>query len=392
MIPYGKHHIDEEDIAAVVDVLRNKPITQGPTVDLFERAVADYVGAKHGVAVSSGTAALHLAALAAGLGPGTTLITSPITFVASANAGLYAGGKVTFADIDCETINMSPTALDKALNSNPHTKVVVPVHFGGLTCEMPTIKALADKAGAAVIEDAAHALGASYPDGRRVGCCAYSLMTIFSFHPVKAIAAGEGGMIMTNDDAVYRRLLRLRSHGINKLDDPFQINDQAYTEGVKNPWYYEMQELGFHYRITDIQCALGISQLNKLDNFIVRRQMLARRYDDAFRNHEFCFPAQSIGRDRSAHHLYVLKIKFDALSVSRSTFMANLKSEGIGSQVHYIPVPLHPVYRNLGADPAKSPNSLHYYDEALSIPLFVDLSDTDQQHVIQTIGNLVRPK
>lgn len=211
MIPYGKHHIDEDDIAAVVDVLRSGVLTQGPAVEAFERAIADYVGAKHAIAVSSGTAALHLAALAAGVAPGTTLITSPITFVASANAGLYAGGRVVFADIDPETINMSPAALEVALADNPDTKAVVPVHFAGLPCDMPAIKSLADKAGAAVIEDAAHALGATYPDGRRVGCCSHSLMTIFSFHPVKAIAAGEGGMITTNDDAVYRRLLRLRS-------------------------------------------------------------------------------------------------------------------------------------------------------------------------------------
>lgn len=392
MIPYGKHHIDEDDIQAVVDVLRSGLLTQGPAVESFEHAVADYVGAKYAVAVSSGTAALHLAALAAGVGPGTTLVTSPITFVASANAGLYAGGKVAFADIDPDTINISSAALASVLAANPNTKAVVPVHFAGLPCDMPAIKALADKAGAAVIEDAAHALGASYPDGRRVGCCAHSLMTIFSFHPVKAIAAGEGGMIMTNDDAVYRRLLRLRSHGINKLDDPFLMNEQAYTDGVQNPWYYEMQELGFHYRITDIQCALGASQLGKLADFVNRRRTLVKHYDEAFRNLEFCHPVQLTGREASAHHLYVLRVKFDALSVSRSAFMANLRAQGIGSQVHYIPVPLQPVYRTFGADPAENPNALLYYSEALSIPLFVDLSDTEQQHVIRTIGNLVRPK
>ncbi len=392
MIPYGKHHIDEDDIAAVVDVLRSGLLTQGPAVESFERAIAEYVGAKHAVAVSSGTAALHLAALAAGVGPGTTLITTPITFVASANAGLYAGGKVAFADIDPDTINMSPAALAETLAANPDTKAIVPVHFAGLPCDMPAIKSLADKAGAAVIEDGAHALGARYPDGQRVGCCAHSLMTIFSFHPVKAIAAGEGGMITTNDDAVYRRLLRLRSHGINKLDDPFVLEDQAFTEGVQNPWYYEMQELGFHYRITDIQCALGLSQLGKLESFLARRRSLVKRYDEAFSGMTYCRPAQTVGRDESAHHLYVLRIDFDGLATARPAFMASLRAQGIGSQVHYIPVTSHPVYRTLGVDPAACANAARYYGEALSIPLFVDLADAEQQQVIQAITSLVRPK
>ncbi|TVT68243.1 MAG: UDP-4-amino-4,6-dideoxy-N-acetyl-beta-L-altrosamine transaminase [Denitromonas halophila] len=392
MIPYGKHHIEEDDIAAVVDVLRSGLLTQGPAVESFERAIADYVGAKHAVAVSSGTAALHLAALAAGVGPGTTLITTPITFVASANAGLYAGGKVAFADIDPDTINMSPAALEASLAANPDTKAIVPVHFAGLPCDMPAIKSLADKAGAAVIEDAAHALGATYPDGTRVGCCANSLMTIFSFHPVKAIAAGEGGMIMTNDDAVYRRLIRLRSHGINKLDDPLLLKDQAYADGIQNPWYYEMQELGFHYRITDIQCALGLSQLGKLDAFLDRRRALVGRYDAAFGGNAYCRPAQARGRDASAHHLYVLRVRFDDLATTRSAFMASLRAQGVGSQVHYIPVPSHPVYRALGADPAACPNATSYYSQALSIPLFVDLTDAEQRRVIETITNLVSPK
>lgn len=392
MIPYGKHHIDEDDIAAVVDVLRSGLLTQGPAVESFERAIAEYVGAKHAVAVSSGTAALHLAALAAGVGPGTTLITTPITFVASANAGLYAGGKVAFADIDPDTINMSPAALAETLAANPDTKAIVPVHFAGLPCDMPAIKSLADKAGAAVIEDGAHALGARYPDGQRVGCCAHSLMTIFSFHPVKAIAAGEGGMITTNDDAVYRRLLRLRSHGINKLDDPFVLEDQAFTEGVQNPWYYEMQELGFHYRITDIQCALGLSQLGKLESFLARRRSLVKRYDEAFSGMTYCRPAQTVGRDESAHHLYVLRIDFDGLATARPAFMASLRAQGIGSQVHYIPVTSHPVYRTQGVDPAACANAARYYGEALSIPLFVDLADAEQQKVIEAITSLVRPK
>ncbi|RTY34220.1 UDP-4-amino-4,6-dideoxy-N-acetyl-beta-L-altrosamine transaminase [Chlorobium phaeovibrioides] len=382
MIPYGKHHIDEDDIQAVVNVLRSGVLTQGPTVQAFEQAIAEYVGARYAIAVSSGTAALHLAALAAGVGPGTSLITSSITFVASANAALYAGGKVVFADIDPDTVNMSAVALQEALLNNPDTRAVIPVHFAGLPCDMKAIKQVADRAGVSVIEDAAHALGAQYPDGQRVGSCAYSLMTIFSFHPVKAIAAGEGGMITTNDDSVYRKLLRLRSHGINKLDDPLQLPEQGQKNGVQYPWYYEMQELGFHYRITDIQCALAHSQLKKLDRFIARRRVLAKRYDEAFASMTRCRPAQSAGRDQSGHHLYVLRINYAAVGLSRSQLMHELRSQGIGTQVHYIPVPAQPYYRRLGHKPEDFPVALHYYEEALSIPLFYDLSDEQQEKII----------
>ena len=337
MIPYGKHHIDEEDIQAVVNVLRSGILTQGPVIEAFEQAIAGYVGARYAVAISSATAALHLAAIVAGVGPKKTLITSPITFVASANAGLYAGGEVAFADIDPATVNMSPASLKLTLESNQNTKAVVPVHFAGLPCDMPAIKKLADDAGAVVIEDAAHALGASYPDGRPVGCCAHSLMTIFSFHPVKAIAAGEGGMITTNDEQVYRKLLRLRSHGINKLGDPLIEIAQSQSNGQLNPWYYEMQELGFHYRITDIQSALVLSQFGKLDQFIMRRRELVKRYDAAFNSMKNIRPAQNTGRDQSGHHLYLLRIDFALIGMNRAQLMRELNSRGIGSQVHYNP-------------------------------------------------------
>jgi perosamine synthetase len=389
MIPYGKHHIDEEDIQAVVDVLRSGMLTQGPAVDAFENAVATYVGAKYAVGVSSGTAALHLAALVAGIGPGTTLITSPITFVASANSGLYAGGQIAFADIDPGTVNMSPVTLKAALAEHPNTKAVIPVHFAGVPCDMTNIKMLADDAGAVVIEDAAHALGATYPDGQRVGCCTHSLMTIFSFHPVKSIAAGEGGMITTNDDAVYRKLLRLRSHGINKFDDSYQLPEQAQTNGVTNPWYYEMQELGYHCRITDMQCGLGLSQLKKLDKFIDRRRILANRYDEAFVEMKNCYPAQKTCRDISGHHIYVIRINFKKLGISRGQLMQELSLRQIGSQVHYIPVPAQPYYRNLGFKPEDYPNAKDYYSEALSIPLFYDLTDEQQELVIITLNELV---
>ena len=389
MIPYGKHYIDEEDIQAVVDVLRSGALTQGPAVERFEVAVAQYVGAKYAVAVSSGTAALHLSYIAAGVKQGNSVVTSPITFVATANAARYCGGDVLFADIDPDTINMSPTSLKHVLSNNPNVRLVTPVHFAGLPCDMVSIKALADDAGAVVVEDAAHALGAVYPSGQRVGSCENSLMTIFSFHPVKAIAAGEGGMITTNDEVIYRKLIRSRSHGINKLDDQLQIEAEAFTDGEQNPWYYEMQELGFHYRITDIQCALALSQFKKLDSFINRRYELVKNYDLAFSKMKSCRPAQTTGRDQSGHHLYILRIDFKQIALTRGQVMKKLRDYGIGSQVHYIPVPSQPYYRQLGFRPEDYPKAQMYYEQALSIPLFFDLSDDQQNQVIQAIKEVV---
>jgi UDP-4-amino-4,6-dideoxy-N-acetyl-beta-L-altrosamine transaminase len=389
MIPYGMQHIDEEDIAAVVAVLRGGSLSQGPAIAAFEAAVAEYVGARYAVAVSSCTAALHLAAMAADVGPGRALVTSPITFVASANAASYTGGRAVFADIDPATINLCPNSLREALCNTQGARAVVAVHFAGLPCDMPAIHEISTAAGVSVIEDAAHALGASYPDGGMVGNCAYSLMTVFSFHPVKAICAGEGGMITTNDEAVYRRLLRLRSHGINKLDDPWSIPEQAITDGVHNPWYYEMQEVGYHYRITDMQCGLALSQLKKLDKFIKRRKQLVKRYDAAFSNMPACRPAQVAGRDNSAHHLYVLRVDFQTLGSSRAQIIHALRARGITTQVHYIPVTMQPYYRGLGVDPASYPDAQRYYQEALSIPLFYGLTDEQQEYVISAFKDLL---
>lgn len=390
MIPYGCHHIDEEDIQAVVNVLRSGTLSQGPAIEAFERTVADFVGVKFAVAVSSATAGLHIAASAAGVTENTTLITSPITFVASSNAGLYNRATIAFTDVLEETVNMNPVKLEEVLKLHPNTKAIIPVHFGGLPCDMPSIKALGDKAGAVIIEDAAHALGAAYSTGEKVGSCRYSLMTVFSFHPVKAIAAGEGGMITTNDEKIYRELIRLRSHGINKLDDSFQVPEQAFTEGAQNLWYYEMQELGYHYRITDLQAGLALSQFKKLDKFIARRIELVKRYDAAFKGMVNLKPAQPTqDRDNSGHHLYVIRINFDAIALNRNELMHELKKRNIGTQVHYIPVPAQPFYRNLGFKPEDYPSANHFYQEALSIPLFYDLTNEQQDLVISSIKELV---
>lgn len=389
MIPYGRHHIDEDDINAVVDLLRKGWLTQGPMVDAFERGVADYVGAKYAVAVSSATAGLHIAGLAAGLDSNSALVTSPITFVASANVALYTGARPLFADIEPTTVNMSAQSLGTVLRAHPETKAVIPVHFAGLACDMPAIRAEADRTGAVVIEDAAHALGGSYQDGGKIGSNNHSHMTVFSFHPVKAIAAGEGGIVTTNDEAFYRRLLRLRSHGINKLNDPFELPEQAGDPQNPDIWYYEMQEIGYHYRITDIQCALALSQLKKLDRFIARRRELAKAYDAAFSEFTNLRPAQTMGRDISGHHLYVVRIDFAKIGVSRDQLMRKLRERGIGSQVHYIPVPAQPIYRKQQLRPEDYRHAMDYYQECLSIPLFYDLGDDQQQDVISALKELV---
>jgi UDP-4-amino-4,6-dideoxy-N-acetyl-beta-L-altrosamine transaminase len=390
MIPYSKHYIGEDDIQAVIDVLRSSNLTQGPKIAEFEQAVADYVGVKYAVAVSHGTAALHLAAIITGVGPGKSLVTSPITFVASANAGLYVGAEVLFADIDPDTVNISPAAIKQVVQAHGNVQAIVPVHFSGLPCDMSAIKTIADETGAAVIEDAAHALGASYSDGTKVGCCSHSLMTIFSFHPVKSIATGEGGMITTNDEAVWHRLLKLRSHGINKGTDSLIYPEQTDKDGLQAQWYYEMQELGYNYRITDIQCALGMAQLSKINKFISRRRELVKRYDQEFLNEPNCRPAQMVGRGQSAHHLYVLRVDFEKIGMSRQRFMDSLRKKGVGTQVHYIPVPLHPIYRQLGNEADKYKNAMEYYNEAISIPLYYSLQDDEQTHVIASIKKLLR--
>lgn len=389
IIPYGKHYIDQDDINSVVDVLKNKNLTQGPAVLSFEKAVAKFVGAKYAVAMSSWTAGLHMAYLAAGLEENDKIITSPITFVATSNAALYCNAKPVFSDIDSETINLCTKLLEEKISNNDNIKIISPVHFSGLPCDMKEVKRIADKHKIIVVEDAAHALGAKYDDGSMVGNCKYSDMTGFSFHPVKSIAAGEGGMITTNSKKLYKKLLKLRSHGINKLDDKFINTELAFTNDLKNPWYYEMQELGYNYRITDIQCALGQSQLKKINKFIERRLELVNRYDEAFSTLNNIKPIQKKYRESSSHHLYVVEIDFSKLKINRAMLMTELRNEGIITQVHYMPVTSHPYYESLGYETSNYKNSINYYKKCLSLPLYFSLTDNDQSKVIKLIKSLV---
>jgi len=395
VIPYGKHFLDDDDINAVVEVLRNGWLTQGPKVLEFENAVAEYVGAKYAIAVSSGTAALHICCMAADLGDSSTVYTSANTFVASANCALYVGATPVFCDIDENSLNMSAEALDDKAKSIGSMGAVIPVHFAGAPCDMPAIQSIAKKYSATVIEDASHALGSTYPSGERVGSCAYSDMTVFSLHPVKGVTAGEGGVITTNNKELYQKLYMARSHGICKGNFDFPgisqsgealCNEQEGIEdGQLNPWYYEMQELGYNYRITDLQCALATSQLRKLPRFIQRRKEIATIYDSHFRDKSYIELTQARLRDVSSHHLYVLRIKFDELGRSRRQVMNQLFDDGIGTQVHYIPVPMHPYYQARGYDMSDYPAAEQYYRESLTIPIYYSLTNELIENVIESL-------
>jgi UDP-4-amino-4,6-dideoxy-N-acetyl-beta-L-altrosamine transaminase len=384
MIPYGRQDISEEDIQAVAAVLRSDWLTQGPAVERFEQEVARYCGAKYAVAVSSATAALHIACLAAGLKPGDNLWTSPNTFVASANCGLYCGANPGFVDIDPRTYNLSADALEEKLvqaeKQGGLPKIVVPVHFAGQSCEMARIAELGQRYGFAVVEDASHAIGGRYRD-TAVGSCAFSDMTVFSFHPVKIITTGEGGMILTNRQELYEKLLRLRSHGITR--------DPRLMDGAPDgPWYYQQIDLGFNYRITDIQAGLGASQMRRLDEFVARRRYLGERYDALLRDLPLTLPWQH-PEANSARHLYVIALK-EASGDKRRQVFDELRAKGIGVNVHYIPVHTQPYYRTLGFLPGDFPEAENYYARAISLPLYPGLSEADQDFVVAALKQVLQ--
>lgn len=370
-IPYGRQWIEEDDIQAVVEVLKSDYLTTGPKVQEFEQLVASYVGAKYAVAVANGTAALHAACFAAGIGPGDEVITSSITFAASANCVLYCGGKPVFADIDEQTYNLDPADVRRKIT--PRTKALIPVHLAGQPCDMDEIHKIAKEHHLIVIEDGAHALGSEYK-GKKIG--SLSDMTIFSFHPVKQITTGEGGMIVTNHKELYQKLLLFRSHGITRDLSLLGKNDGS--------WYYEQQLLGYNYRITDIQCALGISQMRKLDRFVARRRELAKRYTEAFSDCEnFVTPYQLDGTD-SAWHLYIIQV----LNRDRKIVFEKLREQGIGVNVHYIPVYKHPYYQKNGYKDVCCEKAENLYQRMISIPLFPLLSDEEQERVIDWIKDI----
>ncbi len=377
-INYGKQYIDQQDIDEVVAALKSDFLTQGPAVAKFEKAICDYTGAKFCVAVSSATAALHIAVTALGVEHGKEGITSPNTFVASSNCLVYNSLKPVFADIEKITYNISPIEIEKKIT--PDTKIIIPVHFAGRSCNMVKIKDIAEKSKLYVIEDAAHAIGSNYPDGSKIGNCRYSDMTIFSFHPVKTITTGEGGAITTNNKDLYNRLLMLRSHGITR--DP-----QLLTKNP-GPWYYEMHECGFNYRITDIQAALGFSQLKKLDAFKKRRNEIIAEYNKAFASLDWIYgPAEDISD--SCFHLYVVQMDFEKLGTSRATVIEVLRNKNIGTQVHYIPVHTQPYYKkNFGYKWGDCPVAEEYYSKALSLPLYPGMSNEDVKYVINQIKRL----
>lgn len=378
MIPYGRQSISDADIAAVEEVLRSDWITQGPSIDRFEQALAAYVGAQHGVAVANATAALHIACLALGVGEGSRVWTSPNTFLASANCALYCGASVDFVDIDPATYNMSTAALaaklEQAKAAGTLPDVVIPVHFAGQSCDMEAIGALARDYGFRVIEDASHAVGADYRGGK-VGNCRHSDIVVFSFHPVKILTTGEGGMLMTNSADLHRSLQRLRSHGM--------VRDPAMQQEL-GAWYYEQQELGFNYRITDIQAALGLSQLTRLDAFIARRRELAARYDRLLAGLPLAIPYQA-DYGVSSWHLYPIWIDEEKAGRSRRAVFDALRASGIGVNVHYIPVPNQPYYQRLGFVPGQFPEAERYYNGAISLPMYYSLTDAEQDQVVAAV-------
>ncbi|MDH0749147.1 UDP-4-amino-4,6-dideoxy-N-acetyl-beta-L-altrosamine transaminase [Pseudomonas sp. GD03842] len=387
MIPYGRQSIEQADIDAVVAVLKSDWLTQGPTIERFEAAMAQRCEAAFGVAVCNATAALHIACLAAGLGEGDRLWTSPNTFLASANCGRYCGAHVDFVDIDPLTWNLDVHALARKLEVAEREgrlpKVLVAVAFAGQSCDMRAIRALSQRYGFVVIEDASHAVGARYA-GRPVGCGEFADMTVFSFHPVKIVTTGEGGMVLTNHPEWAERLRRLRSHGMTR--DPAQMDEPSH-----GPWYYQQVELGFNYRITDIQAALGLSQLDRLDAFLARRRGLAARYQRLLAELPLALPTTQAEAE-SAWHLYVVRLQTQGTTLNHRQVFDALRAAGIGVNVHYIPVHLQPYYRALGFKPGDFPEAEAYYTEAISLPLYPAMSDEQQDEVVGQLQRLLGKK
>lgn len=382
MIYYGKQCIDEQDINAVVEVLKSDFLTQGPAIEKFEQAVAEYCGAKYAVAVTNATSALHIACMAAGLGTGDTLWTSPITFTASANCGRYCGADVDFVDIDNDTYNMSVTALKEKLEkAEVKPKVVVPVHLAGQSCDMEEIHKLAEQYGFMVIEDASHAIGADYKD-TKVGCCKYSDMVVFSFHPVKIITTGEGGMVLTNNEDLYKKLTLYRSHCITR--DP-----ELMTKEADGPWYYQQIGLGFNYRMTDVQAALGYSQLTKVDKFIARRRQLAARYNELLKDLPVKLPYQN-PETNSSWHLYLVRVDFSKVNKTKKQIFAEMKEKGVCLNLHYIPVHTQPYYQNLGFKNGDFPVSEKYYEEVFTLPLYYSLTDEQQEYIVNALKEVLQ--
>jgi UDP-4-amino-4,6-dideoxy-N-acetyl-beta-L-altrosamine transaminase len=384
-IPYGRQWLDESDIQAVVSVLQSDWLTQGPAVEQFERKVATHCGVKHAVAVANATAALHIGCIALEVGPGDILWTSPNTFVASANCGRYCGADVDFVDICPRTYNLSvdqlETKLQKAQKAGRLPKVIVPVHFAGQSCEMQAVGQLAQKFGVRVMEDASHAIGGCYQQ-QPVGNCRFSDLSIFSFHPVKIITTGEGGMALTNRDDLYEKLIRLRTHGITR--------DARWMEGhTHGPWYYQQLELGYNYRITDMQSALGLSQMQRLDFFVQRRGELVRRYDQLLEGLPVTLPWQHTDA-QSAWHLYVIRLQLRCLSKTHRQVFEELRAAGIGVNLHYIPVHTQPYYRKLGFGEGQFPEAEQYYREAISLPLYAKLTEVEQDRVISTLRQILK--
>lgn len=396
-LPYGRQCIDESDIQAVTEVLRCDWLTCGPKVRAFEEALAAYVGARHVVALANGTAALHLTMLAAVIGPGDRVLTSSLAFLASANCAEFVGAQADFVDIDPTDYTLDPRRLEEAWSDD--VKAVIPVDYAGYPCRHEQIAELARSRGAYIIDDACHAIGTEITDGRstwKLGGHPWADMTVFSFHPVKAMTCGEGGAIATNDDRLAERCRLLRTHGMTKEPallryDSDDLAQPRRADRSPGPWYYEMPELGYNYRITDIQCALGLSQLSKLDGFIHRRQTITDRYNEAFADLPHLQLPPRL--DQAPHsrsiswHLYVLKIDFESLGTTRGRFMTRLREKGVGSQVLYIPEHLQPYYRDKhGYEPGKCPEAEAFYRRCLAIPLYPAMTDGDVQRVIDAVS------